>query len=524
MPLPESCTVLVVGSGNAGLSAAISAAEHGASSVLLIDKCPSTWAGGNTYFTAGAYRTTHAGLATLLPLVTNAPPALAATIDLAPYPPAAFAADLARVTQRRASPALAATLVAESLPAVTWLRARGVRFELAFNRQAYRDGPSGRWRFWGGLALRAADGGKGLVAALLGAARARGVRVAWETPLVRLVRGGRGEIVAAVVRHAGRDVEVRVDGGVVLAAGGFEASPALRAQFLGPGWDLAHVRGTPYNTGEVLGVAVRDAGAARAGNWSGCHSVAWDADAPREGGDRVVTNEFTKSGYPLGVMVNVEGERFVDEGVDFRNYTYAKFGRAVLGQPDGVAFQVWDREGSAMLREEEYREEIVKRITADSLEELASKCAEVGLQNPEKFVRTVKKYNEAAHAHRKAHPEKTFNPAVKDGVATEPGVLDLPKSNWALPIEKPPFLAVKVGCGITFTFGGLAVDPETASVVSEVSGKPIEGLYAVGEMLGGLYYGNYPGGSGLTAGTVWGRRAGRDAAKRGQGAKSVARL
>ncbi|EKG11252.1 Fumarate reductase/succinate dehydrogenase flavoprotein [Macrophomina phaseolina MS6] len=223
-------------------------------------------------------------------------------------------------------------------------------------------------------------------------------------------------------------------------------------------------------------------------------------------------------------MVNVVGERFVDEGVDFRNFTYARFGRAVLEQPEGVAFQVWDAEGSALLREEEYRPDVVRRIAAESLEELAAKCAEVGLQSPERFVRTLKRYNEAVHAQREKHPEKAFDPAVKDGVATHPGMLELPKSNWALPIEKPPFLAVKVGCGITFTFGGLAVDPETAAVISEASRKPIEGLYAVGEMLGGLYYGNYPGGSGLTAGAVWGRRAGADAAKRANGSKGAARL
>lgn len=440
------------------------------------------------------------------------------------YTPQDFTADLHRTTTHRTDPTLASTLVSSSLPSVRWLHALGVRFQLSFNRQSYRIGP--RHRFWGGLALKTADGGKGLVADLLAAAARHDVAVRFSSALVALVTDDRHpeRVVGAVVRHGGADSVVRCAGGVVLAAGGFEASPALRAQYLGPGWDLALVRGSPFNTGDALCVARRDVGARVAGNWSGCHSVAWDAEAPRDGGDRAVTNEYTKSGYPLGVMVNVVGERFVDEGVDFRNYTYAKFGRAVLGQPEGVAFQVWDREGSAMLREEEYRPEIVRRITADTVEELARKCAEVGLQNPGKFVQTVKRYNEAVYAHRKKNPERTFNPAVKDGVATDSGMLDLPKSNWALPIEKPPFLAVKVGCGITFTFGGLAVEPETAAVISEASGKPVEGLYAVGEMLGGLYYGNYPGGSGLTAGTVWGRRAGNEAAKRARAVRSNARL
>lgn len=284
------------------------------------------------------------------------------------------------------------------------------------------------------------------------------------------------------------------------------------------------MRGTPFNTGDGLSAATRDADAATAGDWGGCHAVAWDANAPRNGGDRGLTNEFTKSGYPLGIMVNVDGERFVDEGVDFRNYTYARFGKAVLGQVGGVAFQVWDRVGAGMLRGEEYRAEVVERIEAGSVEELAARCGGKGLRRPERLVETVRRYNDAARKQRERCPERVFNPAVKDGVATEPGMLEPPKSNWALPIVEPPFLAVKVGCGITFTFGGLAVEPETAAVLSKTTGKPIDGLYAVGEMLGGLYYGNYPGGSGLTAGTVWGRRAGKDAARRAQEKKGNTHL
>ncbi|KAB2576093.1 hypothetical protein DBV05_g5335 [Lasiodiplodia theobromae] len=548
MSLPDRCTVLVIGSGNAGLSAAISAAQNGAESVLLVDKCPPDWAGGNTYFTAGAYRTTHAGLPTLLPLVNNAPPdASPASISIDPYPASAFAADLHRVTDGRSSPALGSILVQDSLPAVQWLKALGVRFQLSFHRQAYQEdvppsSPSDpprrrRWRFWGNLALATQDGGKGLVADLLAAAATHNIHIAWSTPLVRLLTapttspnddpGQPAVIIGAILRHNDVETPVYATGGVVLAAGGFEASAALRTQHLGPSWGThALVRGTPFNTGDALCAALNPSsvGAAAAGDWAGCHAVAWDANAPRDGGDRGLTNEFTKSGYPLGIMVNVDGERFVDEGVDFRNYTYARFGKAVLGQPDGVAFQVWDWVGAGMLRGEEYRGEVVERIEAGSVEELAARCAERGLRRPEGLVETVRRYNEAVRRQREREPERVFNPAVKDGVATEPGMLEPPKSNWALPIVEPPFLAVKVGCGITFTFGGLAVEPETAAVLSKTTGKPIDGLYAVGEMLGGLYYGNYPGGSGLTAGTVWGRRAGKDAARRAQEKKGSAHL
>ncbi|KAF2088894.1 tricarballylate dehydrogenase [Saccharata proteae CBS 121410] len=512
MALPRSCDVLVVGSGNAGLSAAVSAAQTGAKSIVIIDKCPEDWSGGNSYFTAGAFRTAHTGIGNLLPIVNNVDTAIAQKIDLDPYSHDHFLADLSRVTQGRADPKLGRILVEDSNRTVKWLAKVGVRFQLSFNRQAYQVGD--RFKFWGGLCLKTEDGGKGLIKDLQEAAKSHGIRTFHSTPMKRLVVDqSNGAVRAAIVHHANKDIEVNVKS-VVLAAGGFEANPRMRSQYLGPGWDLALVRGTPYNTGDCLEIAMRDVSAKQAGNWSGCHSVAWDANAPAHGGDRDVSNEFTKSGYPLGVMINVNGERFVDEGVDFRNYTYAKFGRAILAQPDGVAFQVWDAQTSPLLRPEEYRDEIVERITASTIEELAEKCAIRGLQNPSGFVATLKAYNEAVHVQRGSQKQKEFNPAIKDGLCTRPGALPVPKTNWALPVDQAPFLAVKVGCGVTFTFGGLAVDPETAGVVTEAGGQVVPGLYAIGEMLGGLYYSNYPGGSGLTAGAVWGRRAGREAARR----------
>ncbi|KAK1091866.1 hypothetical protein LTR48_005447 [Friedmanniomyces endolithicus] len=247
---------------------------------------------------------------------------------------------------------------------------------------------------------------------------------------------------------------------------------------------MAHTRGTPYNTGDMLGAALT-LGAKTVGDFSptGCHSVAWDAHSPKDGGDREKTNEFTKSGYPLGLMLNGEGKRFVDEGIDLRNYTYAKFGRAILEQPGGIAFQIWDKDGQGWLREEEYRDEIVRKIKGDSIEELARECAKEGLQDPDAFVQTVEQYNAAVAAHREEKPEAQLNPAIKDGLSTQSSKmkLDLAKSNWALPIVKPPFLAVKVTSGITFTFGGLAINPENAAVLREDDSE-IEGLFCAGEM------------------------------------------
>lgn len=510
--LPRECDVLVVGGGNAGFSAALSAVQQGAGRVVLVDKCPEDWAGGNSYFTAGAMRTVHGGLPDLLPIVNNVDPNKARLIDLEPYTVGDFTSDIQRVTGGRSHPDLSKVLVRDSNDTIKWLSRLGVRFQLSFNRQAYK--VNDRFKFWGGMALMTEDGGKGLIRDLRRAAQSHGVRTFYGAAARQLVTDtSSGRVVGVVVEHGRRAQTIRA-GAVILAAGGFEANPRMRSQFLGPGWDLAHVRGTPYNTGECLEMAIRDAGAKQAGNWSGCHSVAWDANAPPETGDRAVSNEFTKSGYPLGLMLNNEGERFVDEGIDLRNFTYAKFGRAILAQPESVAFQVWDRKMIPWLRAEEYREDVVQRIIADSIEELADKCVAAGLHSRQKFIDTIREYNEAVHSHRRENPGVSWDPAAKDGLSTQSSAksLRLSKSNWALPLDEAPFMAVKVTCGVTFTFGGLAVNPETAAVISQ-TGHEIPGLFCAGEMLGGLFYGNYPGGSGLTSGAVFGRKAGQEAAQ-----------
>lgn len=353
-------------------------------------------------------------------------------------------------------------------------------------RQAYE--VNGRIKFWGGMVLSTVDGGKGLIAQYTEAAQRAGIEIRYSTPLTGLIV------------HSGHVIGVNLNNipvycsAVILCCGGFEASPRLRAQYLGPNWDLAHVRGTPYNTGDGLEISLRDVNAKFVGHFSGCHSVAWDANSPANSGSRTLTNQFTKSGYPLGLMINSAGDRFVDEGVDMRNFTYAKFGREILKQPESFAFQIWDKEGLELLRVEEYGDDVVTKVSADTIEELASKLVPFGLSNSEKFVQTVKAYNDAVAEHRKENPKIRFDPSVKDGLSTQSskrGLL-LPKSNWALPITKGPFVAVKVTCGITFTFGGVAVNPRNAAVVSNADGKDIPGLWAAGEIVGGCFFGNYP--------------------------------
>lgn len=510
--------IVVVGAGNAGYSAAISAAESLGPSfghrVLLIDKCPEEWAGGNSYFTAGAMRTVHGGLQDVLPIINNVDAKLAKDIDLDPYTREDFLHDMHRVTDGRFDRALGETLIDESNATIKWLASHGVRYQLSFNRQAYK--VNGRYKFWGGMCLKTEDGGKGLIQDHQAACKRLGVVVQHSVAAKKLVLDPRSGAFSSLVAELadGGHVEIQ-SAAIILAAGGFEANPRMRAQYLGHGWDLAHVRGTPYNTGEVLEIAMRDIAAKQAGHWSGCHATAWDANSPQNTGDRIISNEFTKSGYPLGITLNTSGERFFDEGSDLRNYTYAKFGKAILGQPGGTAFQIWDSEGIPWLRSEEYRDEIVEKIHGATIEELAANCAKVGLENPGRFIEEVKEYNEAVKLFQQENNGKKWDPAVKDGVSTQSSQkkLKIPKSNWALPLIKGPYMAVRVRCGVTFTFGGLAVDPNTSGVISNLTGKTVPGVFCCGEMVGGLFYQNYPGGSGLTSGATFGRKAGQSAAK-----------
>jgi tricarballylate dehydrogenase len=299
------------------------------------------------------------------------------------------------------------------------------------------------------------------------------------------------------VRHAGKTGEVKAKG-VVLAAGGFQANAEWRTRYLGPGWELAKVRGTRFNTGDGIKMAL-DIGAQPTGNWSGGHAVGWDRNAP-EFGDLSVGDNFQKHSYPWGIMINARGERFVDEGADFRNYTYAKYGRVILEQPGQFAWQIFDRKVLHLLRDE-YRIKRVTKARADTLEDLVGKLDDV---NAGRALEAIKAYNAAVKT------EVPFNPNVKDGRGTRG--LAVPKSNWANTIDEPPFEAYAVTCGLTFTFGGVKIDVDGRVIDSD--GAVIPGLYAAGEMVGGLFYFNYPGGTGLMAGSVFGRIAGTSAGQR----------
>jgi tricarballylate dehydrogenase len=281
----------------------------------------------------------------------------------------------------------------------------------------------------------------------------------------------------------------------VLACGGFESNPEMRVRYLGQGWELCRVRGTRHNTGEGIRAAL-DIGAQPFGGWSTCHAVQWDISAPPYG-DREVLDNFQKHSYPIGIIVNLNGERFVDEGADYRNHTYAKYGREVMKQPQRTAVQIFDQKTVGMIRDE-YRIRQVTKATANTLEELA-KALDI---NPEGLVRTVREFNAACRP-------GDYNPAILDGKRTE-GITP-PKSNWALPIDEPPYTGFVVTCGITFTFGGLRIN--TQGEVQDVTDRTIPGLYAAGELVGGIFYQNYLGGAGLMSGSVFGRLSGGSAGR-----------
>ena len=449
--------------------------------------------GGNSRFAGGVMRFAY-GTVDELKRLTDITDEEIATSDFDTNTREEYLDDLYRLTSYRTDPDLSELLVNRSLDTLAWLRSKGVRFNLNFGRQS---GLVGAKRvFFGRMPIEASGGGAGLVQSLDAAAKKAGIEVFYETRVSSLLYDG--EHVSGVhARHRGKATEFRA-GSVVLACGGFEANPEWRTRYLGPGWELAKVRGTRFNVGDGLKMAL-DIGAAPYGNWSGCHATGWDRYAP-EFGDVNVGDQFQKHSYIFGLLINAEGKRFVDEGLDFHAFTYARYGGEVLKQPGQFAWQVFDSKVKHLLRSE-YRIKFVTKVTAKTLEELAPQLEGV---NPDAFLKTAREFNAAVRA------DVPFDHTIKDGKCTVG--IEPPKSNWAQPLDTPPFDAYATTCGITFTFGGLRIDRESGQVL-DAHLNPIPGLYCAGEMVGGLFYFNYPSGTGLVSGAVFGRMAGASAGK-----------
>ncbi|MBI1885658.1 MAG: FAD-dependent tricarballylate dehydrogenase TcuA [Chloroflexi bacterium] len=452
--------VAAVGGGIAGLAAAITAAGEGASAVLL-EKAPRAERGGNTRFADAQVRFPHDA---------------DQYCDRA-YTPEEFRRDLIRISGGRASPDLVDALVGRAAETVDWLTALGVEWESGYPHTAgYRRTP--------------VAGGQGLVDLLFRRAEGIGVAVSYETPARELlVDGGRIAGLRAVSPEG--PVEVRSPA-VVLASGGFQASREMRAAHLGPTAEEVVLRGSRHDTGDGIAIALA-VGARPAGQWDGYHAAVIDARSlPVECGVTALYN------FQMGIIVDAQGQRFLDEGEDFRDHTYVKFARAIIERAGGKAFCIFDQQAYSRPEFQRGWRPVGPPLMSDTIEGLAGA---LGLP-PRSLAETVRRFNTAVQP-----GELDFDRL--DGKSTRGA--SPPKSNWALPVEAPPFVALPVTGGITFTFGGLKVDRE-ARVIHE-SGKPIPGLFAAGELMGELFYDNYPGATSVIRGAVFGRIAGRNAAR-----------
>jgi tricarballylate dehydrogenase len=473
--------VIVVGAGNAALAAAVAAREAGAARVLVLEKAPEPLRGGNTHYSGGLLRFAFDGAEDLLPIVPNVEKQVPGfMLGVQAYPRDLFWADLRRVTEDRADSELAELLISRSYDTVRWMAQQGIVMEAAVSLSGIKVGDTIKWS--PGAVIRAQHEGVGLSKMWFDIAARHGVEIRYGTGAVRLLQDRTGRVTGVTVQDTSgfRDLPARA---VVLACGGFEANPAWRARYLGRPWDHAKVRGTRYNTGDGLRMAI-EAGALPYGQWTGCHSTPIDAEAPPYG-DRKLTDKTNRLSYPY------------DEGEDFQFYTYAKLGGVILNQPSGVGFQIFDAKVANLL---EGRYKTGTPVVADTLRALVDKLP----LDRAACQKTLDDYDAALL------PGK-FDPTVRDGLATKG--LELPKSNWAQRLDTPPYVAYPVTGGITFTFGGVKIN-ERAAVVS-TRWEHIPGLYACGEMVGGLFHTNYPGGTGLMSGAVFGRLAGTHAASDG---------
>ena len=464
-PSRLDCDVLVAGSGISGLCAAISAREAGAE-VILVEKAPIEDRGGNTKFADAQVRYPHA----------------ADEYHPRSYTEEDYRDDFMRLSRGRANPDLVEAIVRNAADTVAWLTYRGIEWEAGYpHTSGYRRSP--------------VAGGLGLVNTLCRIAEGLGVAFSYQTPAQRLIVNGRSAVTGCRVQSPEECYDVHARGGVILATGGFQANVQMRVSHIGRFADSLILRGSRYNTGEGILMAL-EAGARPAGQWGDYHSAVLDARSPKE--ECGVTALYN---YQMGIIVDQSGRRFLDEGEDFRDNTYVKFSKHIIEHADGLAFSVFD---NRMVSRPEFHRAwrpVGEPYQGDSLEDLAARLG--------------------VPASGLAETVKEFNAAI------QPGELDLdrldgkhterltpPKSNWAMPLDTPPYTAVPVTGGITFTFGGLKADGDGR--VINTSGVVIPGLYAAGEPVGEIYYYNYPGATSVIRGAVLGRIAGKHAARRAE--------
>ena len=453
--------VLVAGGGNAALCAALTARSAGAS-VLLLESAPRHFRGGNSRHTRNL-RCMHDGPAH--PLTGT-------------YRAEEYWQDLLDVTGGQTNETLARMVIAGTAGCRDWMAAHGVRFQPSLGGALHLSHTNA---FFLG-------GGKALINAYYRAAARLGVEVEYDAE-VRDLDVEDGRFLAASVARDGRVETVRARA-FVAASGGFQANlDWLRAAW-GAAADNFLIRGTPYDTGRVLR-ALMDRGARTTGDPTQCHAVAIDGRAPRFDGGIVTRVDC----IPLGIVVNARAERFRDEGEDLWPKRYAIWGRLVARQPGQTAFVIFDARARGL-----FIPPMLPPVEAPSVRALAG---ELGLE-PDALERTVAAYNDAVRP-------GAFDHTRLDTCST--AGLTPPKSHWARRLDRPPFCAYPLRPGITFTYLGVAVDEQARIIWRD--GTPAENLFAAGEIMAGNILGQgYLAGLGMSIGTVFGRRAGEEAARR----------
>ena len=452
--------VIVVGGGNAGLCAAIEAAESGAR-VLILESAPKTYRGGNSRHTRN-FRCMHDGPLSVL---------------TGTYGEDEYFDDLIRVTKGKTDEALARMTIRTSEDCLPWMEAHGVAFQKSLS---------------GTLSLSRTNafflgGGKALVNAYYNTVEDLGVTVAYDAEVSHIAiedgafTGLDASIGGTVTRIEGR--------ALVLASGGFQADLDWLADAWGPAARNFLIRGTPYNRGVVLRDML-DQGADSVGDPTQCHAVAIDGRSPKFDGGIVTRLDCV----PFSIVVNKNGERFYDEGEDVWPKRYAIWGRLVAAQPDQIAYIIFD---STVVTS--FMPTLFPPIAGQTVAELAGKLE----LDPAALEKTITEFNAAVRP-------GTFDHTILDDCVTE-GITP-PKTHWARKIETPPYLAYPVRPGITFTYLGTRVNKEARMLMAD--GKPSANMFAAGEIMAGNVLGKgYAAGMGMTIGSVFGRIAGREAAK-----------
>ena len=482
--------IIIVGAGNAAFSAAIAARENG-SEVLMLEKTEEKYMGGNSALTIHM-RFAYNSFDDLLPLIkfpesSNELSKFKIKIQalknvVKEYTEIDYLNDINKVTENRSDQNLSRELVSNSLNTIQWMNKLGHYWEPTFENPTSAN-------------VVSFDGkGYGLINRWKKIALQKGVKIIYECSVIDLIKQN-NNICGVVVNHKNQNIKL-FSKSVIMACGSFESNPDMRAKYLGEKWRNIKLRGVPHNTGEGLEMALSH-GAIPYDDWSTCHASPQDYNRPDFDlpGENKSGDYWSRYAYPFSVMINQDGERFIDEGETWRGLTYAKTGKAILEQKQQMAYQLFDTKHRNAGVLNKYKNPT--NYVSNSLSGLASKLK---IGNINDFLSNINNFNNSISSER-------YNPHILDGKSTSN---IMPKrSNWALALDKPPFEAYPVIAGMTFCYGGLKTTINGEALNSQ--GNIIKGLYAVGEMLGGLWYKNYPSGGGMMAGAVFGKKAGEKA-------------